>query len=114
MRSTARHREAVTDSGRVTEVYPEAAELGQFCAESLAENVDRNLRAIVFVVPEGPAIAGIQPLHMRCNAMNGAGGIGTDERAVGTNFCAMALCRSGKNRSGRQQSAFYHPPERDT
>ena len=50
-------------------------------------------RRSVFELPEGPAIAGIQALHMRAHAMDRAGGVGADQRAVGADLGAAAFLR---------------------
>ena len=45
-------------------------------AQLLAQHVDRHQRAVQLELPEGPAIAGIQTLHMRAHLVDRAGGIG--------------------------------------
>ena len=49
---------------------------------------------------------------MRRDAMDGAGRIGADERAVGAHLGAMALVGAVQNRAGRKQPALDHPAER--
>ena len=42
----------------------------QFGAQFLPEYIDGDQRPPMFKMPVGPAVAGIQPLHMRGDAMN--------------------------------------------
>ena len=64
----------------------------QFRAHLLAQHVDRHQRAFDLELPEGPAIAGIQPLHMRAHLMDRAGGIGAGQGAVGAHLGGLMRC----------------------
>ena len=82
----------------------------QTSAQTLTQHIDRRQRAVgQFEVPEGPAVARIEPLHMGTDAMDRAARIGTDEAAVGAHLGPVTLLRALQHRARRQQSALDHP-----
>src|SRR5689334_5937616 len=85
----------------------------QFCAELLAKNVDGDQRAALLEVPEGPAVAGIQSLHMCRDAVDRTGGIGADQSAISAHSGGISAIRAHQDDAGFQESAFHQRAERN-
>src|SRR5262245_29835806 len=64
-------------------------------------------------MPEGPAVAGVEALHVSRDAMNRTGPIGTDERAISADFGTVTAARSRQHSARLEQSAFDQCAERN-
>src|SRR5579871_1997513 len=75
---------------------------GEVGAQALTQDVDRDERAVRLVLPERPAVASIEALNMRSDAVDRTGRVGADQRSVGAHLGAMTLLRALKHGARRQ------------
>src|SRR5579883_2545988 len=74
--------------------------------------VDEHERALAFHVPEGPAVAGFQPLRKRADAMDRANGIAKRDGAVGAHQRLVAALGIEQVRARRDHAALDQRRER--
>src|SRR5690606_7591813 len=82
-------------------------------AGALAMHADLSEPAGALIVPEGPAIAGVQPLHMGAHAVDRACLATNGHRAVGAHFRGPSLLRVEQGRARLQQAGVDQADEGD-
>src|SRR5262245_6232377 len=82
-------------------------------AGGLAQSVDRLERPFRLVMPEGPAVAGDRPLHLRADFVDRALRPGAGDRAVGPHFRLVPRRRVVERGPRRDQPKLDQCAERD-
>src|SRR5262245_57275336 len=86
---------------------------GKLRAGGLAQGVDRLEGSFGLVMPEGPAVAGDRPLHLRADLVNRALRPGAGDRAVGPHFRLVPRGRIVERGPRRDQPKLDQRAERD-
>src|ERR1700726_4622652 len=94
-------------------VYYSLLAIRRFCAELGAQRVDRGEPAPGLHVPEGPAVAGFEPLRDRADAVDRADHVAERDRAVRAHQGGVASSPGEEPRAGSDEPALDERRERN-